>query len=95
MKKLKIGPVTVKIREALPSEIDSSEYGKFSSYGPDGPEIVLQPGLDPKVERATLLHEALHAVFYCLGLTHLMTDEKEEFYCDLFAWTFKLLEKQI
>lgn len=72
---VRVGPHRYKVKVAQPSGLDHDSYG-CTDIGRT--TITLAPGMSGSQQRATFLHEALHAMLSLTGWDHRLGTKREE-----------------
>lgn len=72
---VRVGPHRYKVKVAQPSGLTHEEYG-VTDLGRT--TITLAPGMSGSQQRATFLHEALHAMLSLTGWDHRLGTKREE-----------------
>ena len=73
--KVRVGPHRYKVDVAKPSGLTHEEYG-VTDVGRT--TITLAPGMSGSQQRATFLHECLHAMLSLTGWDHRLGSKREE-----------------
>jgi hypothetical protein len=75
-KKIKVGPFTVQTR--LEPELQAMTDSLVGLWQDKLLTVLLDAGMTDELEKETLLHELLHAVWDCTGLSKRIDDDQEE-----------------